>query len=82
MKKILHYILSNRSEINELFFPVVSDLNSINSEIDKKLISNNAWDLANDEEEYQKVIKAIDDSKKKPENTNTKASEYTIVVVE
>ena len=55
----------------ELFFPVISDLNSINEEINVSFISHNNWDLANDDVEYKKVMAKIKESKKVEEVSET-----------
>lgn len=66
MKKYLKNI-----NFKELFFPVISDLNSINEEINVSFISHNNWDLANDDVEYKKVLAKIKESKKVEEKSET-----------
>lgn len=66
MKKYLENI-----NFKELFFPVISDLNSINEEINVSFISNNNWDLANDEVEFKRVLAKIKESKKTEEPSET-----------
>ncbi len=75
-------ITFNKSEIKELFFPVFSDFNSINCEIDKKLISTNNWELANNNILFNNVITKIDALKKqKPKDNQTDLENIKSVIL-
>lgn len=71
MKKII-------SNLNwrELFFPVLSDLKNINEETDSTRVSSNNWSLANDNVDYEKVIKLIKD------NRSSEDSKHNIIIVD
>ena len=71
MKKII-------SNLNwrELFFPVLSDLKNINEETDSTRISSNNWSLANDNVDYEKVIKLIN------KNKSSEDSKHNIIILD
>ncbi len=57
---------TKRFSFIELFLPILADILQINSEADTKEVSNNAWNLVDDADEYDKVIEKIESSRKDP----------------
>jgi hypothetical protein len=60
----------------ELFFPVLSDLKNINEETDSARVSRNNWTLANNNDDYEKVIKLI------KKNRSSENSEHNIIIID
>ena len=54
MKKFVTYF-----NWRELFFPVLGDIHNINEVTDTTRVSNNNWSLANDKDQYDKIIELI-----------------------
>lgn len=63
----------------DFLFPVYNDLKNINEESSTNIISNNNWDLVNENSEfsYTDVIKKIKDSRKEIEIQN----DHKIIIV-
>jgi hypothetical protein len=63
----------------ELLFPIYSDLKNINDESSTNIISNNNWDLVNENSQfkYTDVIKKINDSR----NEENIKEEHKIIIV-
>lgn len=66
------------SNINwkELLFPVLADLRNINDETDSTRVSNNNLSLANNDVDYKKVIKLIN------ENRSEEGTKHNTIIVE
>lgn len=47
----------------ELLFPVLADIKNINEETDTTRVSSNNWDLANDNEDYDRIFKKIQENR-------------------
>lgn len=62
---------------SELFFPIYNDIKNINEEASTTVISNNNWDLVNEnsEHDYKEVISKI------KENRNDEKSNHDIIVL-
>lgn len=54
----------------ELLFPIWADIKSINDESGSATISHNNWDLANHNEDFEKVLKQIKESRSAEDSNN------------
>ncbi|MEZ7506388.1 hypothetical protein [Flavobacterium sp. Arc2] len=59
----------------ELLFPVLADIKNINEETDTTRVSSNNWDLANDNEDYNRIFKKIQ------ENRSSETTKHDIIVL-
>lgn len=55
---------------NELLFPVLADLKNINEETNTAKVSSNNWDLAQDNDDYNKVFEKIQKNRSSEETTH------------
>lgn len=60
---------------NELFFPVLADLKNINEETDTTRVSSNNWDLAQDNDDYNKIFEKIQ------ENRSSEEKKHNIIIL-
>lgn len=54
----------------ELLFPVLADIKNINEETDTARVSSNNWDLAHDNDDYNKVFEKIQKNRSSEETTH------------
>lgn len=59
----------------ELLFPVLIDLKNINDETDTTRVSSNNWDLAQDNDYYEEVLKKI------KENRSSEEKDHNLIVL-
>lgn len=62
----------------KIIFPIFNNFSSINNEDSgSMIISKNNWELAHNQEDYNKVIKAIDDNR----NNNDVKDASTLIII-
>lgn len=59
----------------ELLFPVLADIKNINEETDTTRVSSNNWDLANDNDDYNRIFNKIQ------ENRSSETAKHDVIVL-